>query len=102
MIYELNESVWRQSDVSSWRRDGEDLARRYGNLIDAAGSRRKSTLCAELVTWKHECHVANQIAPGSELATTFTQEMRQRFSSTLQYIMPWIQYIYDVYARSST
>jgi hypothetical protein len=57
---------------------GEDLACRYGNLIDAAGSRRKSTLCAELVTWKHECHVANPIAPDSELATTFTQETPQK------------------------
>jgi hypothetical protein len=84
MIYEMNESIWRQSDVSSWRRDGEDLACCYGNLIDAAGSRRKSTLCAKLVTWKHECHVANQIAPGSELATTFTQQMPQKVSSTLQ------------------
>jgi len=58
MIDELNESVWRQSDVSSWRRDRKDLACCYGNLIDATDSRRKSTLCAELVTWKHECHVA--------------------------------------------
>ena len=75
MIDELDESIWLQSDVSSWRRVGEDLACCYGNLIDAARSRRKSTLCAELVTWKQECHVANQIAPGSELATTFIQEM---------------------------
>jgi hypothetical protein len=51
------------SDLCRRHGDGmgeEHLACCYGNLIDAAGSRSKSTLCAELVSWKCECHVANQ------------------------------------------
>jgi hypothetical protein len=66
MAIEPNESIWRQIGRHGDGM-GEDLACCYGNLIDAACSKRKSTLCAELVTWKRECHVAKQSTPDFQI-----------------------------------
>jgi hypothetical protein len=52
------------SELHHYHGDGmkeDNLACRYGNLIDAAGGRRQEQIdpCTELVTWKRECHVSD-------------------------------------------